>query len=271
MTKNKTRRLSKFLAGIALISTVHAAYRLGDEVLLATEHEQNVETVIGKQVYMNWTDQGKERDRKASLVERLYREVSGNWDYFEKQWKRVEWVEVEDRGEEYFAITGQIVNYIEFNSNQKYILPKEQNFVHELAHVRYSSLTWKEQHQFEKDWLEISQDRYHHHNVYENLSPQQNPCDKFIRETAATSCYGADSFEEDVSEVVSLTYLLVKYGRTHPEMISTYVRDVEEATAPRVLEKIALAAEYDFFSPRERDIASDLLRFQFPKPGTAQP
>ncbi len=271
MTKNKTRRLGKLLAGIALITTVHVVYRLGDELLLATEHERDVEKVIDKQVYMNWSDRGKERDRKASLVERLYHDVSGNWDYFEKQWKRVEWIEVEDRGEEYFAITGQIINYIEFNSNQKYILPREEHFVHELAHVKYSSLPWKEQHQFEKKWLEISQDKYHHHNVYENLSPQHNPCDKFIRETAATSCYGADSFEEDVSEVVSMVYLLVKYGRAHPERISTYVRNVEEATAPRVLEKIALAAEYDFFSPRERDIASDLLRFQFRKSRAAQP
>jgi len=270
MARKNTKRL---LAGLVFVSTASATYRLGDELLFSTETEQRVEREIAKEVYMNWSDRGEERDRKANLVERLYHDISGNWDYFEKQWKIIPWLEVEDHGEEYIASTKVVFNVITFNSNPKYNVPREEHLIHELAHAWYSSLTWKEQHQFEKEWQKISRGAYHHCETYPDQSCQPNnkPCEDFVREAATTSCYGADSFSEDVSEMVRTVYLLTKYGPAHPEMVSTFLIHVEQATAPRVLEKIALAAEYHFYSPRERDLASDLLRFQFRNSGAAQP
>ncbi len=267
MTLKKKNTFKRIVLELAAIATVVATYHLGDELLFSTETEQRVEQKIGKGVYLNWSDRGKERDRKATLVEKLYHDVHGNWDYFGKQWERVGWIEVDDREEEYYALTGTIFNIIEFNSNPRYILPREEHFVHELAHVWYNSLTWKEQHEFEKEWLKISKNKYHH----ENLSNQKEHCDQFIREAATTSCYGADSFEEDIAEIVRTVFLLNKYGSAHQQIVSSFLIDIEQTTAPRVLEKIALAAEYKFFSPRERDIASDLLRFQFRDSGAAQP
>ncbi len=272
MVKTNKRTIKRIIAELAFIATAVTTYHLGDELLFSTETEQRVEREIGKGVYMNWSDRGKERDRKANLVGRLYHDVHGNWDYFEQQWDKVPWIEVEDRGDQCTARTMSLLSIIEFNSNTT-AAPKEETVVHELAHVWYASLTLKEQYQLEKEWLKISHDAYHHCETYEDPSCQQKnkSCSSFIQEAASTSCYGADSIEEDLAEIMKTVYLLRKYGPTHPDMIHSFLIDVEPSTVPRVLEKIALAAEYKFFSEREHDIASDLLRFHFRKSGTAQP
>jgi len=273
MALKKTNTLKRIVLELAAIATVVATYHLGDELLFSTETEQKVETEIGKGIYLNWSDRGKERDRKATLVEKLYQDVHGNWDYFDRQWNEVGWIEVDDQEERYFAMTASIFNNIEFNSNPRYDQPREEHFVHELAHVWYDSLTWKEQYQLDQDWLKISHGAYHHcyTDPVQPCPPENKLYSDFVREAATTSCYGADSWEEDLAEINRTVYLLNKYGTVHPEMVSSFLMDVEPSTAPRVLEKIALAAEYKFFSPQERDIASDLLRFQFRNSGAAQP
>ena len=243
------------------------AYSYGDEIFLATDYERQVERNTRKQIFMNWSDHKIERDRKASLVERLYDDVKNNWDYFERQWNNLSWIDVDDSGERNIMVFHQFSNHLDINSNQKMIAPKEQDLVHELAHAWYSSLTLNQQDQFQKQWLQFSQDRYHHCETYDDPSCRQKhkSCPDFVREAATTSCYGADSFEEDVAEVVSTVYRLQKYGPTHPEMPSSILVDIDSLAVPRVLEKIALAADYGFYSPRERDTALELLRFQFRK------
>lgn len=259
MKPTKLRPLRSLLVGVAIATAGVAAYRLGDEALLSTDYELTVEREIGKKIYLSWGDRGKGRDRKVRVIERLHRSVSGSWDYFQQQWDKVPWIEIDDLGEEEIANTHNYVSIIEFNSVKGNI--EESTLVHELAHAWYDSLTWREQDQLEEAWIQISRGAYHDCKNYEDPSCQQEDktCEDFIRKAATTSCYGADSFDEDLAEVVEKVFLLNRFVRT----ASVYLQKVDPLSYQRVIAKIQLAGEFNFFSEREQETATTLIRTHF--------
>ncbi|MBI2102909.1 hypothetical protein HYT55_03665 [Candidatus Woesearchaeota archaeon] len=238
-------------------------YDFGDEMLHASPREIAVEKKVGREIFMNWTDEQEQRDQKATLVEKLYDGVQLCWDHFTKQWQQVAFIEVDDLGEAINATMNSSVFYpntLRLNSRPLFL--QEGTLVHELAHAWYGSLSWKEQDHFRKRWLDVSNKAYHHCGPYEETDTCRNPfksCKDYVREAATTSCYGASSFEEDVAEVVRTVFSLNRY----PQTFQLYLQNIDPLSYRRVVAKIQLAGEFNFFSKREEETATTLIRTHF--------
>ena len=91
---------------------------------------------------------------------------------------------------------------------------------------------------------------YHGCGTYETCD-RKEPCLDFQIGAATASCYGADSFDEDVAEAVRLVYNLGLFWGS--ELVAEHLPAVRfhEDVIPRLMQKIELLAEYRFCSERE--------------------
>ena len=240
------RRLLLF-AGIAFIGI--ASLPLLDEALLSTPRERALERRIGTPILPGWLDSGRERDRKVLLFERIYDGARRNWDLFPGHFARVDAVFINDEDADFVAASSRILGLdLVFINSRREEAAEVDEFIHEMAHVWLASLP--DADGFRQRWSRIAGTGYHGCGTYESCDRKES-CLEFQIATASASCYGADSFDEDVAEAVRLVYNLGLFWGS--ELVPEHLPAVRfhEDVIPRLMQKIELLAEYRFCSERE--------------------
>lgn len=215
---------------------------------LNTVAEQRLEKYVDKEVQRPIVDNdSKRRAERIVQFKEIHRKVKNSWDYFDQQFPLLDVVSFYEDPNSivvasvlYQKTSFHIRKYptlelrVNFTNMQPRIKPDD--LVHEMAHGWHALLP--EKAEFENKWREIAGDGYTN-----NSSLSEPDCLTPMRNVAAVRCYGATNISEDIATIVEEVY----YLKTEQDFMT------EEA--PRIKDKIELAAEYDFFSERERDNA----------------
>lgn len=202
------------------------------------------------------TISGEWEERIAKFKE-VYNEARQNWDYFDKQFAPLDYISFFENEKSWVnaqvhsSENGDQMLRINFNKTIPRIAPNI--LVHETAHIWYNRLQEKEE--FDGKWKKIATDRYHNNPFLASEDPKY--CKQYETNVAAVSCYGATKKEENVAEYSKMVYEL----KTNPTLI------IVREEAPRIKQLITLAAEYEFFSERERDLALERIMQGVPKEG----
>ncbi len=265
-----------YIFGIGIGVALGGAYVYGDDLLFETAEEHAIEQELGQEVSLRWSDRGEERSRKVAQFYENYTRARQNWDYFDQQFGLVHLLFIETD----YEAAGEAVTslrLLRMNSHEgEYTVENDSILVHELAHFWHAALP--QQKGFDRKWEKIAGTEYHGcsssfdtqcFKKYRGRSCRERTCDDFILAVAASTCYGAKDIKEHVAEIVKFVYdasyphhyLLdpsVPFFESREEQcekIGCRGAPLLPKTIPKLKELITLAADYAFFSPRERDHA----------------
>ncbi|MBL6975344.1 MAG: hypothetical protein ISR64_06385 [Deltaproteobacteria bacterium] len=255
-TRLRWRKLAAVL-GVVLGGLVFWDY--GDEFLLPTQKELALEDRIGCQIFLGWSDGAGERDRKVVQFDFIHRKARENWDLFDEQFAHLNGVMVDDFEGDFVAALLPIPFLYRFLVNSRFGEDAhEDELVHELAHLHYATLP--DRTTFRAAWETISGSRYHGCQTYaDGACADREPCEYFVRRTAAVGCYAAHSFDEDVAETVRMIYDLNRYPPRNPRETELPPIHVYRELIPRIIDKIYLASEFGFASCNQAYHATRLL------------
>lgn len=282
---DKRKRISWFAQGaistVLLSSYIH---HFGDEAFSETPEEKQVEREIGVPLFLNET---VDRAQRTALVHRFaetYREAQENWDFFDEQFSRVRYLVLKEPGEEgsdWYEPLFRGLRFICSRSSTSCIT--DSDFIHELAHAWYFSISPSGQPNFRERWNAISGGQYQC-SIFERASAElldglfgscTSPwnCPEARHELAAVSCYATRDIWEDVAETIKFVYILNNpqfilphFPNRQPDFLEAPEGELTHLAMkpyrdiiPRLQQKIELLAEYGAFSIRERDYALQQL------------
>jgi hypothetical protein len=214
---------------------------------LEVPQEVSLEKRIQKPVHFLISDDGQKRAEFARLFGSKYDAVKNHWDNFEQQFAYVDRIHIN--------ITGDGISYVDKFGKLTIATFSDTTLVHELAHIWHGNMNFLDHLEFNRKWLEISENHY-----------TKEPTEEDILKNGAVSRYALTNILEDVAETTKLVYNLnnpahhvfgfpnTKAPHFLHEFPTTYFFDgstISKDSLQKVIEKVLLLNEYDFISDRE--------------------